>query len=94
MVFSRAGCPAFTITTNGETGILQIVQEILLIAAHQAIPGERHGSGLSVWRGSCAPSPFPAISRLPPPTCLGMPTIRVQIRHFSKLDFVHAEIGA
>ena len=28
MVFSRAICPAFTITTNGETGILQIVQEI------------------------------------------------------------------
>jgi hypothetical protein len=41
MVFSRGSCPAFTITTNGETGILQIVQEILLVAAYQAIPGER-----------------------------------------------------
>jgi hypothetical protein len=40
MVFSRARRPAFTITTNGETGILQIVQEILLVAAYQAIPGE------------------------------------------------------
>jgi len=49
MVFSRANCPAFTITTNGETGILQIVQEILLVTAYQAIPGERHGSRLSVY---------------------------------------------
>jgi hypothetical protein len=62
MVFSRARRPAFTITTNGETGILQIVQEILLVAAHKAIPGERHGSSLSVWRRSCTPRLFPAIS--------------------------------
>ena len=27
MVFSRASCPAFSITTNGETGIRQIVQK-------------------------------------------------------------------
>jgi len=27
MVFGRAGCPAFTIETNGRTGIRQIVLE-------------------------------------------------------------------
>jgi hypothetical protein len=91
MVFSRASCPAFTITTNGETGIRQLVQEIFLVASHQAILGEHPGSSLSVWRRSCTPRLFPAISRLPPPTCWGMATIRVQFRHFSNMTVVPTE---
>jgi hypothetical protein len=31
MVFSRASCPAFTITTNGETGILQSSRKFYLL---------------------------------------------------------------
>jgi hypothetical protein len=39
MIFRRAIYPAFTITTNGGNGILQILQEIL------AIPRFKEGSG-------------------------------------------------
>jgi len=39
MVFSRASCPAFTITTNGETGILQVVQkDFLCLSGAVALP--------------------------------------------------------
>jgi len=31
MVLSRAHCPAFTITTNGKIGILQVVKKILVL---------------------------------------------------------------
>lgn len=68
MIFSRASCPAFNITTNGETGIRQFVRGILLVAAYQAIPSEHPGRSRFVWRGSCAFRLSPAISKLPPPT--------------------------
>src|ERR1043165_1132865 len=43
MVFSRASRPAFTITTNGETGILQPVQKILVLLCATSV------SSVSPW---------------------------------------------
>ena len=52
MVFRRACCPAFTITTNGGTGILQIVQEILGFFFQRE---ELHSSPISVSSRNAAP---------------------------------------
>ena len=68
MVFSRASCPAFNITTNGETGIRQFVQGILLVAAYQAIPSEHPGRSRFVRVGELRFSPVSSHFETPPPT--------------------------